>query len=212
MKKLTLILAAAIVWALPANADETVRSFQKSLPAAAGVTVGVEIPVGEVLIEGSDDRQVAFDVRLTCDERSRRCAEMAKKVRVVYSTEGDRIHIEIKNWPKMSTKGLQARVKVSMPRDLVLNAELGVGKLEIHGIEADLDAEVGVGEVEVTASESAVASVSLDTGVGESSLRAGGRRYESSGLFTKELRWRQETGRAHLEVECGVGEVKVALK
>jgi hypothetical protein len=212
MKKLSLIFAATLVWALPASADETVRSFAKRIPAEAGTTVSVEIPVGSVHIEGTDERQVDLDVRLTCDEGRDRCAEMAKKVRVVYDTKGDRIRIEIKDWPKMSTKGLEAHVRIGMPRDLALDAELGVGELKIDGIEGNLDAEVGVGEVKVTMPESAVATVNLDTGVGEANLRAGGRRYESAGLFTKELSWRKGTGKAQVEVECGVGEISVALK
>jgi hypothetical protein len=48
--------------------------------------------------------------------------------------------------------------------------------------------------------------------VGEASLIAGGRRYESSGLVARELNWNKGTGHAEVEVDCGVGEIAVTLK
>lgn len=213
-KKLTLALAAVLLCAVPALADddETVRSFQKRIPLGGIEQIHVDFPVGEVEITGTSQGDLDARLDLVCDRDSSRCREAAQKVRFVYDTSGDELHLRVRDWPKSNMKGLHVRARISMPRALALNAELGVGELTIKGIESDLTADLGVGEVNVTLPESAVASVSVDTGIGEASVSAGGRRYESAGLFVREVNWRKGTGRARVEVDCGVGEVTVSLQ
>lgn len=213
MKKLILFLTVALLCAaLPTEAKEVIRSFQKQLPVGNIDDIHIEIPVGEVEIEASDARQVEVKVELVCDKQTARCLAAAKNVRFVYTTDDGRLHFEMKDWPKAGTKGLHARARFSVPKDLALKAELGVGELTITGIENDLQVDLGVGEVNVTLPEAAVESVSLDTGIGEASLSAGGRRYESAGLFVRQVDWNKGKGQARVEVDCGVGEVNVALK
>jgi hypothetical protein len=213
MKKLILPFALALLSAaLPASAEEVVRSFQKQFPVGDLNDIHIEIPVGEVEIEASDARQVEVKVDLVCKNRKPRCLEAARDVRFVYTTDDGRLHLQMKDWPKAGTKGLQARAKFSVPKNLALKAELGVGELTIQGIENDLQVDLGVGEVNMTLPEAAVGSVSLDTGIGEASLKAGGRRYESAGLFVREVNWNQGKGQARVSVDCGVGEINVALQ
>ena len=50
-----------------------------------------------------------------------------------------------------------------------------------------------------------------NTGVGDSSLFAQGRRWESSGLVSKALSWSKGQGKAAVKVDCGVGEAEVRL-
>lgn len=213
MKKLILPFAVALLCAaVPAGAKEVVRSFQKQLPAGNFDDIHIEIPVGELEIEASDSRQVEVKVELLCERQTSRCLEAAKDVRFVYTTDDGRLHFEMKDWPKAGTRGLHARARFSVPKDLALRAELGVGELTIQGIENDLDVDLGVGEVNVTLPAAVVKSVNLDTGIGEASLKAGGRRYESAGLFVRTVHWDEGKGQARVKVDCGVGEANVALK
>jgi hypothetical protein len=213
MKKLILPFAVALLCAaLPADAKEVVRSFQKQLPAGNFDDIHIEIPVGDLEIEASDAREVAVKVELLCERKTSRCLEAAKDVRFVYTTDDGRLHFQMKDWPKAGTKGLHARARFSVPREAALRAELGVGELTIQGMEDDLQVDLGVGEVNVTLPEAAVGSVTLDTGIGEASLKAGGRRYESAGLFVRTVNWREGKGQARVTVDCGVGEVNVSLK
>ena len=214
MKKLTLALAAVLLCAVPALADddETVRSFQKKIPTGGIDRIHIDLPVGEVEVTGTSESEVDAHLDLVCDHDSSRCREAAQKVRFVYDTTGDELRLRVRDWPKGKMKGLHVRARISVPRALSLRAELGVGELTVKGIENDLIADLGVGEVNVTLAESAVGSVSVDTGIGEASIYAGGRRYESAGLFVREVNWKKGTGRARVEVDCGVGEVSVSLK
>lgn len=213
MKRIPAVLALALACALPLRASETVRHFTQDLTVQNADKVALDFPVGEVRVTGWDQRQVQLDVRLKCHRETDRCIAAAKAVRLVYRMAGDTLRVEIKNWPKFSGgKGLQVEAQVSVPRDLPLIANLGVGELVISGLEADLDGDLGVGELRVTLPQSAVRQVHLDTGIGESSLVAGGQRFERGGLISRGIDWRDGTGRSTIHLDCGVGEIAVTLK
>ena len=214
MRKTAWILAAAaLLWTLPVSADNdvVVRRFVKQLPVTNVERVLVDVPVGEVNVEGWNGQQVDLEVTLECDEHGGACEDLAQRVKVVYSQEEDQLTLRLKEWPKSRNKGLEAHVRVRVPRDLPLKAHLGVGELSIEAMEGNVDADLGVGELNVTLPAAAVGSVNADTGIGEANLTAGGRHYESAGLVAREIRWSKGTGKARVEADCGVGEINVQL-
>lgn len=213
MKRTVLILAAALLWVVPASADEIVRSFRQQIPVGTADRVVLDFPVGEVLVEGGEGSQVDLDVKIACDRPTNRCEEAAKKLRLVYDNSGGNVKVEVKDWPKLSgTKGLRVIANVRMPRDLALTADLGVGELQVRGVQGSVQADLGVGEVDINLSKESFGNVSLDTGVGEASLVVAGRRYSSSGLVARELHWNKGTGSSDITVDCGVGEINVRLE
>jgi hypothetical protein len=214
MKKIAWTLAAAaLLWSLPARADndEVVRRFVKQLPADGVERVVVDVPVGEVVVEAGSDPQVHLEVRLECDDGRDACRDLAQRVKVVYSRDAGDLTLRLKEWPKNRNKGLEAYVRVQVPRDLPLKAHLGVGALRIESLESSVEADLGVGELNITLPAAAVGSVNADTGIGEANLVAGGRHYESAGLVAKEIRWTKGTGKARVEADCGVGEINIRL-
>jgi hypothetical protein len=213
MKRTALLISLALLWAASAGAEEVVRSFRQQIPAGNAEKITLDFPVGELTVEAWEGSQVDLDIKLACNHRiTNRCAEAAKNVRLVYDNSGDRLRVEVKNWPKFGTKGLHVLARINVPRDIPLHVELGVGEMNIQGTESDLTVGLGVGEVNITLPKEAIGSVDLDTGVGEASLLAGGRHYESAGLISRELRWDKGTGRAGVTVDCGVGEIDVILR
>jgi hypothetical protein len=216
MKKTALmtsyIVLAVLLWAVPASAKEVVRSFKQQIPVGSAGRIHLDFPVGELHVEGWDGRQVDLDVQVTCNHSSSRCEAAAKDLRLVYNAAGGQLEIKIKDWPHWGgTKGLNVNATIHVPRNLPLSTDLGVGSLTIQGIAADVTADLGVGEVHVTLPKEAIGSAAIDTGIGEASLVAGGRRYSSAGLITREINWTQGTGRARVKVDCGVGEIQVTL-
>lgn len=196
-----------------ASADEVVRTLDRQVSAADADSIHLDFPVGEVRVEGGAGRQVRVQLSLECDSKSdSRCVKTARGLELISSTVDDRLHVGLKGWPKAGTRGLEARFVVTLPRDLPLRAELGVGELKIVGMESDVDADLGVGEVGVRMAASAVGSVKMDSGIGEATLTANGHRWESSGLFTKEIDWSEGRGKAEVTVDCGVGEAQVRLE
>ena len=207
------LAAATLLWTLPASADDDVivRHFDKQFPVEGIERVLVDVPVGEVAVEGWDDSQVHLEVDLECEERGGDCEELSKRVKVTYSREDGELTLRLKEWPKSRNRGLEAHVRVRVPRSLPLSADLGVGELRIQSMGSDVRADLGVGELNITMPAAAVASVSADTGIGEASLSAGGRHYESAGLVSREIRWSKGTGKARIEADCGVGEIDIDL-
>lgn len=216
MKKLVLIApvaAIALLAALPAAADEVVvRTLERQVSAAEASRIQLDFPVGELKVEVGSGREVEVHVELECDSpRKTRCIEAAKEVELVVSS-GKGVSVELKGWPKSGNQGLEGNFRVTVPRDLPLNAELGVGNMTISGLEADLTANLGVGDILVVMPESAVDEVHVDTGVGDANLLAGGERIAGSGFVGKELDWTRGSGKAEVEIDCGVGEARVRLE
>ncbi|HEX3557468.1 MAG TPA: hypothetical protein VIA62_29930 [Thermoanaerobaculia bacterium] len=214
MKKIALILAVALlpVVSAAASANEVVRSFRQQIPIANAHQVHLDFPVAELNVDPGAAGQVGLDVKVKCREKTGRCADAAHDLKLVYDNSGDVFKIEMKKFPKWRSKNLQIVARITVPRDLALKAELGVGEMNVHGVAGDLTLDLGVGQVTVDLPKEAIASVDLDTGVGEASLIAAGRRYQSSGLVSKELSWDKGTGRSKVKVDCGVGEIDVVLK
>ena len=212
MKKLVPLAAAVLLAALPAAADEVVRTIERQVSAAQASRISLDFPVGELVVEAGSGREVEVHIELECDGwRKARCLEAAKKIELV-SGSGGNLKLELKGWPKSGNHGLEGNFRLTVPHDLPLNAELGVGEMRISGLEADLSANLGVGDVTVEMPESAVAEVHVDTGVGDASLSAGGERIAGSGFVGKELDWTKGSGKAEIEIDCGVGEAKVRLE
>ncbi|HEX2644761.1 MAG TPA: hypothetical protein VHU81_17320 [Thermoanaerobaculia bacterium] len=209
-----ILAAAALALAAPAlaSADETVRTLTQQLEAANLDELGLDFPVGELIVEAWDRPQVQIEVRLECGHRRDACREAAEAVKLAPSTRGRGLELELEGWPKHGAKGLEAHVQVYAPRQLVVDAELGVGDLRINGMEGHVRAELGVGDLSLDLPEAAVATVSLEAGVGDASLSTPQKRYKGSGFVGQELRWRKGAGRADVRAECGVGDVKVALR
>lgn len=209
------ILAAAAALALTApaagSADDTVRTLNQQFDAANLENLELEFPVGQLVVDAWDRPQVQIEVRLECG-RKEACREAAKAVQLSSETSGKGLELELKGWPKNSSKGLEAHVQIHAPRRLAVDAELGVGELRINGMASHVDAELGVGDVSLNLPESAVATVSLEAGVGNTSLKTSDKKFAGSGFVGKELRWRKGPGNADVRAECGVGDVKVALQ
>jgi hypothetical protein len=217
MMKRTALLAsliglAVLLWALPASAKEVVRSFRQQIPVGSAGGIHLDFPVGELRVEGWDGRQVDLDVQIVCNHESSRCEGAAKGLRLVYNAAGGRLDVKIKDWPHWGgTRGLNVNATIHVPRNLPLSTDLGVGSLTIQGIAADVTADLGVGEVHVNLPKEAIGSAAIDTGIGEASLSAGGRRYSSGGLITRQIHWDKGTGHGRVKVDCGVGEIHVTL-
>jgi hypothetical protein len=218
MKRLILpllLLAVPAVCAVPAAAEnrETVRTLGGRYDAAKLATVAIDIPVGELAVEAVEGSEVSVEMELRCRKGRSRCESAAEKVRFIAGgMSGERLRFRVEGWPKASRGSLEARVRLRLPAHLALDAELGVGELRIEGLTGDVTADLGVGEVTATLPQSAVASVRLDAGIGEAVLRTREKRYENSGVGVKTLRWTEGTGRAEIQVDCGVGEIQVALR
>lgn len=213
MRKALLTLLALLVPAAAAAGEKpAIRTLDARFAGAGVELVELEFPVGQVIVAGHDGRDVVVKVDLACETtRSRSCREAAREVRLVGKVSDERLHVELDNWPRVSGRGLEARAKVHVPRFLALRCDLGVGELKVSGMERDVAIDLGVGEVHVSLPEHAVGTVDLDVGVGEADLSSSHGSQAGKGFIAKELHWRKGKGEAAVRVDCGVGEINVAL-
>lgn len=209
---LFLTCAGALLAPAAARAETTVRTLTQDLPAAGVHSVGFHGQVGEVRVIGTSGDTIEIEVELQCDEGDdRKCRNSAEKVDLEVRRSGDRLKIEVEDWPKIGG-WLSILARIEVPKHLAVEIDIGVGEVSVEGIEADIEVDTGVGEVTVEAPESAFRSVNLDTGVGEAELELGGRTVEGSGFVGGHLSWRDGPGEAHIEVDSGVGEIRVVLR
>lgn len=207
-----LALAAAVLAPAAAVADTTVRTLERDLPAEGIDSVVFHGQVGEVQVVGTSGDTIEIEVELRCDRRDdRKCEQSAAKVDLEVRRSGERVKVEVEDWPRIGGR-LSIRARLKVPRDRAVEIDMGVGEVSVEGIEADVEVDTGVGEVTVEGPESAFGSVNLDTGVGEVELELGGRTVEGSGFVGGHLSWRDGPGEAHIEIDSGVGEIRVTLR
>lgn len=204
--------AAAVLPAAAWAANTEIRDLTGSVAAAGAESVEVDASVGEVRIEGADASTVAVRLRVRCEKPVKAdCRRKAEGIELTAAADGDRVRVAVRGWPKGGNDGLSLALAVTMPRDLALDGELGVGEMTVVGLEGGARLELGVGEMTVEVPAASVRRANLEVGVGEASLVVGGRRIEGKGFLGREIDWTSGRGRHAIDAEVGVGEIEVRL-
>lgn len=214
MKRLMLVLVALAVFATPALArDRVLESQTKSYPAKDLKSVRLEFSVGELNVEGSNSDAVRVTLRIHCKRYDDEwCDEQADEVELDAYARGDRLLLEIDGhswWGDADDYWIEADVQI--PSHLELEIDMGVGELEVEGMEGDLDVSLKVGEASVRMPESKVGRVYAKVSIGEASLNRRDGRQSVSGFLGRQLRWSNGAGRARVDVNVGVGELSLRL-
>jgi hypothetical protein len=197
--------------AIPVHSEE-VHSFHRSFDAHGIRALVVDIPVGEVEIEGSSSNKIEVDITVECEWRKTRCMEIAEELDLVAREWDDEITLDVEGIRRWKSLGMHLEVRMTAPASMSLELDMGVGEVEISDFRGDLTVDLGVGEVEVRMDESHVRSVDLDAGLGEVRMDYEGGRLEASGLFDNVLRWDEGSGSSRLRLETGIGEIDVRLR
>lgn len=199
----------AVAWA---GGTTDVRTLSADVSAAGAQRVVVEAPVGEFRIEGAVTSTVAVEVAVRCEKPVETdCRRKAERIELAAGADGDRVVVGLRGWPQGGNDGLSLSLRVTMPRDLPLAGEFGVGELNVRGLEAGVRLELGVGEMNVEVAADSIRRADLEVGVGEASLHVGGRRIEGKGFIGREVDWTSGRGRHTVDAEVGVGEIEVRL-
>lgn len=208
-----LALAAAVFPAVAsAGSSVEIRNLTANVSAAGAQRVEVDAPVGELRVDGAATSTVAVRVLVRCEKPVKPdCRRKAEDIQLAATAVGDRVRVALRGWPKGGNDGLSLSLAVTMPRDLALVGELGVGELVVEGVEAGARLELGVGEMRIEVPAASVRRAELEVGVGEASLMVGGRRIEGKGFLGREIDWTSGRGRHAIDAEVGVGEIEVRL-
>ena len=192
---------------------QELRQIERTFELEGRTSVRLDLPVAEVRIEGTDGKTVEVDLTATC-KRDSDCKEVLAALDLAGNSNRSGLRIDLIGYPKWGKGRLDVEVAVLVPRGLDVEVELGVGELEFKNLTGNLRAELGVGEINAWLPRSAVHTVTLDAGVGESELygvdgRVEGRR---SMLVGSEVNWDEGEGAKRIFFQVGVGEISVWLE
>jgi len=200
---------AALAVAAPARA-----TLYETEPRVFSVTshhhVRIEFPVGELKVVATDDSRVRFDLRVRCNRSTSRCEDMANRLVLDSDDEDGTLHLKLHRYPEWRMHGLKLMGELRVPRSLPVRVEMGVGELDIDGLEGDLDVELGVGEAAVHAARNRTNNVTIETGIGDAQITGAGGDVERHGFLGSHASW-SGGGRSDVRVHVGVGEGRVRL-
>lgn len=205
-------LVVAILLVGVAAEGKTWKTEQYRFDAGAISVVELEHPVGELEIVAGSGAEIEVHMRVECSSWRDKCGDRTERIELVSRQAGETLELRIEGFPK-SADSLSVNLEIRMPARLSLDLERGVGETTVRDIEGDILIDSGVGEVTITAPARTVGEVEVECGVGEADLDAPGGRVEQEGfLFLgNELKWHGE-GQSIIEVEVGVGSVRVELE
>lgn len=215
MRRWIVLLLAGAAVATAANAGSRAREIERSFPLEPGLTLRLEVAVGEIRVTGADVEGVEVELRVECRWGSADdCDRLLEKVELESRTTSRRRIVEIVSDSSWQKTKLEIDGEFRVPRAVALEIDMGVGELTIEGVTGDLSADLGVGELSIRFSAAAVGSVGLDAGVGEAKLLGAGTYVEGrrSMLVGSEVFWDEGPGKARVRADVGVGEATVYLE
>jgi hypothetical protein len=173
----------------------------------------LDLPTGEVVIEGGLGDQVSAELVVECGYFSSRCRDQAETLSLVGRNYDGRLMLRVEGIPEGVSRRPKMTLRLKVPRERAIDIDLAVGGVDIYGMGGDLAIDVGVGDVDVQIAERDVRSILLGVGVGGADLTPSLDNVASAGfLFLgQEVEWRQGLGQADVMVDVGVGEVDVRL-
>jgi len=210
--KLALTLAAlAVLAGAPARAA-LLATDPHTYTVTAKHRIRLEFPVGQLRVVPGDGSTVRFDLKVRCKHATdEHCEEMANHLILDSDDVGGTLHLKLHKYPEWNNHGMEVIGQLSVPRALAVDIEMGVGELDIDGLEGDLDVELGVGEADIHASRALANNVSVDAGIGDAEIRGGGSSTRSRSFIGSHAVWTDGDGRSAVHLHVGVGDATVRL-
>jgi hypothetical protein len=194
--------------------------------------VNVEAGVGEFELVASELDEVRIEVVLTprrggIFSSMKASEEQVEKAELSSEVVGRQLYLEIS--ADDGDRRFEERWTVHLPASFAIGLEMGVGDVQIRGLEGGAELEVGVGDVvlelaggDVTvdlgvgdlrlrAPADGVGSVKSSQGVGDSQLTIRGERIDGEGFVGKSASWSGD-GPHRIVVTVGVGDAKISLE
>lgn len=212
MKKLLLSIPLLLAMATGLAAADF-GELEKVFEIEAGHKVRLVLPVADLRLEVSDAPEIRADLLVRC-RWHQDCDEVLSDIDLVSSSTPRRFVVELEGLSRWESAKIEVEGTVTVPRTSDLELEIGVGDLQIRGMEKNLKVDVGVGKVKIWQSPAVVKAVSLEVNVGEAAILGGAEDASDrrSFLVGSEVFWDKGPGDARIDVEVGVGEVSLWLE
>ena len=217
-KNLALALAIPVLLSacvIDARRADTVVGPERTIdvPVTPETVVNLRIPVGDVHIEGASGDRLTAEIVVKCPDLESGCATRLGDLQFVTDYEGDRLMLRTNRNSSMKYRSGQVTTTIRIPDVSKVNVNMTAGDLNIQNVQACLSIDMTAGDIDLEMAESLVASVMLDAGVGDASLRVDGeyRNAPRSWLIGAELSWEHGNGYCHVDVDLQAGDISVEL-
>ena len=211
----TLVLGAAFALtgaSAAAAHGQMLETDTHTFPITKAHRVHVHFPVGQLRVIPTDEPRVQFDIRVRCRSNdTERCEELANQLVLDSHDSGNTLTLRIENYPKWNRKGFTVTGELRVPRAQALRVEMGVGELDIDGLQGDLEVDLGVGDADIRTTRASAAHVSVESGIGDATIRGTGSEVESSRFVGARATWSRGTGKSDVRLHVGVGDATVRL-
>jgi len=206
---LATLLAAGVV---TANGSFEAGRQQLELDATNASLIRVRIPAGEIRIEGVKGNQIHAKAVIRCKTRESRCTRAAEKLE--WTTREDDQEISLRLGPGPSFSDSDVKVEVLVPEDRDLEFDIDAGDIKITGMRGCVNGHVDAGDVGIVMAADRVASVHLDTNVGDASLRTpkGSVSGDRSWLVGAVVNWDGGKGDCAVDISLNAGDLSLELE
>ncbi|MFM7230672.1 MAG: hypothetical protein ACKO3S_01655 [bacterium] len=216
MRKSVALTTIALALSLATAARAAVLETEPQVfPVGQAKRVHLEFPVGDLRVVPSDGDRVELRLQVRCSRGSvNECNEFANRLVLESRERNGVLRLHLDKFPKWRNNGFSLRGELRVPRQLALSLEMGVGDLDVAGIESDLDVDLGVGEATVSLPRRTASQVHVKSGVGEAAIVGGATGVQRSGVVGSSAKWvaSEGNGRANVKLAVGVGEATVRLE
>ncbi|MDH3647389.1 MAG: hypothetical protein OER80_11500 [Gammaproteobacteria bacterium] len=214
MKLQVYVLSALMLSGCAANRefiDAGSETIRQAVPATAAIKL--QVGAGEVVIRGVSGSELNAHVELSCQQGDQGCGRRVEKVHFTSQADTSAILISLEPSSMYAWHDVQARIDVSVPRDRPLRVQMGAGDLEITGMHNCVALDMYAGDAEIHIKESAVGSVSLDVGTGDTALVVDGKPLAGKRalLVGAELDWHDGDGWCQVLGDLQFGDLTVYL-
>ncbi|MBQ4813426.1 hypothetical protein A7985_20050 [Pseudoalteromonas luteoviolacea] len=193
-------LSLSVMWQAQATQTHTIS---EQFPIASNQSLEISFPVGKLNVETYQGDSIQVNIELREKEEGWFGKTDLSAIRLERQQQNQEIYLTI------DEETVEQTWHVKMPASLLLEAELGVGNINIDALANSAEIEVGVGNVKIQSGLKDYQSVELESGVGKTKLKnfSGKSNHEKS-MVGSTTKYRGH-GKYQLEVDVGVGNIKV---
>jgi hypothetical protein len=156
--------------------NEVSETSDRAFPVSGPVTLGIDMPVGDIEIRGGAGNQVTVQVTKRAWGRTPNAArDILNELNVSVQQSGDAIQVTVSGpaWTANDStpRTPQVDLVITTPNQTSVNTQVGVGRLSLTGLRGDMDINSDVGEVTMT-DVAPLASLRVQTRVASVDLKA----------------------------------------
>lgn len=201
----TIILNSALMAVLSTSAigKESI-SVNERFNLEDNSVIALDVEVGEVFVKTHQSNEIIIEVKVKENDghwfSDFESGDVVLNKRDIM--DGFNLSIDVED--------SHQKWEVTLPQDIAIKIDVGVGKIDLSGVTHDVDVDLGVGDADIALVGNDYNDIDLDTGVGDVDL-SGFSHFESErSIVSKHINW-SGSGQYKINVDVGVGDIDVSF-